>query len=64
MGCSLHVKHKEIYERWVATRDDTALLGVIGGPAELFATDRPNLQPARRLKREDPNLICYEYLTT
>ncbi len=64
MGRSLHVKLKEVSEDWVTTRDDPAWLGAIGALAEQFAKDRQTSQPARRLSRQELDLICYEFLTT
>jgi cobalamin biosynthesis protein CbiD len=40
-----------------------ALLGAIKLLAEQFAKDRQTSRPARSLKREDLDLVCYEYLT-
>ena len=63
MGRALHVKLKEIYEEWASSHDDTALLSTVGVLADQFAKDRQPTTNVRRLKREDLELICYEYLS-
>jgi len=63
MGRALHVKLKDIYEEWASSHDDTALLSTVGVLADQFAKDRQPTTNVRRLKREDLELICYEYLS-
>jgi hypothetical protein len=64
MGRALHVRLKEIYDQWVSSRDDSALLSSVGGLADQFAKERQPSMSLNRLKREDLDLICYEYLST
>jgi hypothetical protein len=63
MGRALQVRLKEIYDLWVSSRDDMELLAEIGDLAAQFAKERPAGVVADRLKREDLDLICYEYLS-
>jgi hypothetical protein len=57
------LKLREIYAEWASSRDDSALLSTVGVLADQFAKDRPPSLKVRHLKREDLDLICYEYLS-
>jgi hypothetical protein len=63
MGRSIHVKLRKAYESWSDGRDDQQLLAVVSTLAEEFAKDRPPPDSARVTRREDLQLICFEYLT-
>jgi hypothetical protein len=63
MGRSLHVKLRQAHQSWTEERDDGALLSAVRAMAEQFAKDRPaNGQPALT-RREELELICFEYVT-
>jgi len=63
MGRSLHVKLREAYSTWSEANDDAALLSEIGSLAEQFKKDRPTTTDVKRLRREDLELICFEYVS-
>jgi SNF2 family DNA or RNA helicase len=64
MGRSLHAKLKRAYEGFVDGRNDQALLDAVGSLADDFRKDRPRENAVACLKREDLELICFEYLSS
>lgn len=63
MGRALHLKLKEIYETWATSHDDADLLSSVGLLADQFAKDRQPATSVKSLKRDDQDLICYEYIS-
>jgi hypothetical protein len=63
MGRSLHARLREAYESWSETQDDPALLATVLTMAEQFGKDRPTAAETKRLRREDLESICFEYVT-
>ena len=64
MGASLHKKLRTTNDTWKQSRDDAALVGEVAGLADEFAKERPSEESTQRLKAEDLQLICFEYVTT
>ena len=63
MGRSLHVKLRESFAAWTEARDDAGLLAAVAQLAEQFGKERPTAGGAPRLRREDLDLICSEFVT-
>lgn len=63
MGRSLHAKLKRAYETFTEARDDDALLTAVSLLAEEFGKERPSAGTASAIRREDLELICFEYVT-
>ena len=64
MGLSLHLKlMKAIFDSWSSTRDDGSLLAAVAVLAAEFAKDRPTSERLATVRREDLDLICFEYVT-
>jgi len=63
MGRSLQVKLRGAHQDWSKGRDDAALLAAVAAMAEQFAKDRPTNGRAGSTRREDLELICFEYVT-
>jgi hypothetical protein len=63
MGKALHVKLKKIYESWVGQHDDGLLASSVAELADEFSKSREPADRAASLRREDLQLICFEYLT-
>jgi hypothetical protein len=63
MGRSLHAKLKKAHGEWSQNRDDSSLLAAVSVLADEFAKDRPTNGPAAIIRREDLELICFEYVT-
>lgn len=63
MGRSLHLKLKRAYEDWGRSRDDVALLEAVGALADEFGKERAKPERSAPLRREDLELICFEYVT-
>jgi SNF2 family DNA or RNA helicase len=64
MGRALHTKLRSVFESWSDTRDDKALLAAVALLADQFGKERSTPSTARRLEREDLELICFEYVST
>ena len=64
MGRSLHVKLRKAREAWSQSRDDGSLLAAVTVLADEFAKDRSASGPAAAIRREDLELICFEYVTS
>jgi superfamily II DNA or RNA helicase len=64
MGRALHVKLRSAYESWSDARDDNALLAAVALLADQFGKERPMPSGARRLQREDLELICFDHVST
>lgn len=63
MGRSLHTKLKAAYEQWKTSKDDSGLVGEVAALAEQFGKSRPEPGAAKQLRRDDLELICFEYVT-
>ena len=63
MGRSLHIKLKKAHDSWSESRDDTSLLAAIGVLANQFSKERTASESVSGTKREDLELICFEYVT-
>ncbi|NQT40175.1 MAG: helicase [Planctomycetes bacterium] len=63
MGRSLHVKLRKAHDVWSDNRDDAALLATIGVMADQFAKERTSPESIGKTRREDLELICFEYIT-
>ena len=63
MGRSLHVKLRAAFDLWSETGDDAALVAEITALAEEFKKDRPAATDMKPLRREDLELICFDYVT-
>lgn len=63
MGRSLHVKLRRAHDSWSDNRDDAALLAAIGVLANQFAKERTTPESIGKTRREDLELICFEYVT-
>jgi superfamily II DNA or RNA helicase len=63
MGRSLHVKLRGVYQTWRESRDDTVLLASVGVMAEEFSKDQPAAEVIGATRREDLDLVCFEYVT-
>ena len=63
MGKALHVRLRTLYEEWGAQKDDRTLVEAVHTLSEQFGKEKPTQGPAKRLTRDDLELICYEYLS-
>lgn len=63
MGRSLHLKLKKTHEWWADSRDDQALLTADSILADQFGRDRSPRNVVSSLRREDLQLICFEFVT-
>ena len=63
MGISLHKKLRQSNDQWSQSRDDAVLIGDVASLAEEFSKGRPHAIESRDVRREDLELICFEYVT-
>jgi superfamily II DNA or RNA helicase len=63
MGRSLHAKLRDAYDSWFESQADPTLLAAVVSMAEQFGKDRPATIGMKRLRREDLELICFEYVS-
>ena len=63
MGRSLLVKLRKAYQSWSESRDDQALLAAVGLLADEFGKGQPAAEGSGSIRRDDLELICYEYVT-
>jgi hypothetical protein len=63
MGRALHTKLRAAHDAWRESKDDGALATEIVGLANDFGKQRVGSVAAPRLKREDLELICFEYIS-
>ena len=63
MGRALHAKLKAAHESWKALRDDAVLVEDVVGLSEQFGKQAGDAPTLRRLRREDLELICFEYVS-
>ena len=63
MGRSLHVKLRKAYQSWSEGRDDQGLLAAVGLLAAEFGKDQPTVASRGAVRREDLELICFDYVT-
>ena len=63
MGRSLHAKLKTAHENWKSSGDDRVLVEQVVTLSEQFGKQRQDAAPLKRLKREDLDLICFEYVS-
>jgi hypothetical protein len=63
MGRSVHLKLKKAYQSWTDSRDDRALLAAVDLLAGEFGKERPAADSIASVRREDLELICFEYVT-
>jgi SNF2 family DNA or RNA helicase len=63
MGRSLHVKLKKAHQSWSENSDDHGLLASVGILAKEFGKDQPGTERTGSVRREDLELICFEYVT-
>lgn len=62
MGRSLHVKLRKSHQSWSEHRDDHGLLAAVGILAGEFGKDQPAAERTAAVRREDLELICFEYV--
>ena len=63
MGRALHAKLKAAHETWKTAKDDGALVEEVVTLSEQFGKQNSEDVPLKRLKHEDLELICFEYVT-
>jgi superfamily II DNA or RNA helicase len=63
MGRALHVKLKGAQESWKESGDDGTLVEEVARLAEQFGKQASGEPAAKRLGREDLELICFEYVS-
>jgi hypothetical protein len=63
MGRALHVRLKAAYEAWKGARDDCILVDEVAIMANQFGKERSPAGTGMQLRREDLELICFEYVT-
>ena len=63
MGRSLQLKLRQVHQSWSKERDDEALLAAVHVMATEFGKDRPANGHVGKTRREDLELICFEYVT-
>ena len=63
MGRSLHAKLRKAHQGWQEGRDDRTLLAAVGLLAEEFGKVRPAAQSPDTVRREDLELVCFDYVT-
>jgi superfamily II DNA or RNA helicase len=63
MGRALHTRLKATYGAWKSSGDDGALVDQVAALSEQFGKQRSDDVPLTRLKREDLELICFEYVS-
>jgi hypothetical protein len=60
---TLHTRLKTAHDDWKASRDDATLVEEVLTLSEQFGKQRSDDAPLKRLRREDLELICFEYVT-
>jgi SNF2 family DNA or RNA helicase/HKD family nuclease len=63
MGRSLHTKLKTANETWKSDKDDGVLVDTVAELADQFGKEKPTASSQKRLRREDLELICFEYVS-
>jgi superfamily II DNA or RNA helicase len=63
MGRALHVRLKSAYEAWKEKRDDAALSADVAALAVQFGKEKSAFGTSPELKRQDLDLICFEYVS-
>ncbi len=63
MGRALHARLKTVQEEWKASGADATLVEKVALLAEQFGKQRATDGAVRRLRREDLELICFEYVS-
>ena len=63
MGRALHVKLKAVHESWKASKADAALVDEVLTLADQFGKEKPTDAAFKRIRREDLELICFEYVS-
>jgi superfamily II DNA or RNA helicase len=63
MGRALHAKLREALDSWSDSDNDPALVQAVASLAETFGKDPQTAAEVKRLKKEDLDLICFEYVT-
>jgi hypothetical protein len=65
MGRTFSLASRRTYEAFAQPRDDHALLVAVSLLAEEFGKDRPSAGlAATAVRREELELICFEYVTS
>jgi hypothetical protein len=64
IGKAVHTRLRSASDSWNSTRDDKALLAEVSALAEQFGKERTQTDEAKRLAREDLELICFEYVSS
>jgi SNF2 family DNA or RNA helicase len=62
-GRAVHAKLKAANEKWNSSNDDAALVEEVAGLSEQFGKAKSDDTGVKRLRREDLELICFEYVT-
>lgn len=55
--------YRFVDDAWSQTRDDGSLLAAVRVLADEFGKARPSRNPMTPIRREDLELICFEYIT-
>jgi hypothetical protein len=63
MGRALHVRLKTAHEDWKSARGDARLVEEVVTLSEQFGKQKSEDAPLKRLRREDLELICFEYVS-
>ena len=63
MGRSLHVKLRKAHDTWSENHEDASLLTAIGVLADQFSKERTTPESIGKTRREDLELVCFEYVT-
>jgi hypothetical protein len=63
VGRAVHAKLKLVNEDWKASKNDAELVGEVGGLSAQFGKQKSNSASMRALRREELELICFEYVT-
>jgi hypothetical protein len=62
-GRALHTRLKGVYDAWTHGRADQALIDEVASLAQHFGKDPSRAAGVSRLRREDLELICFEYVS-
>ena len=63
MGRALHTKLKTAYDEWSAEKNDGDLVSEVRSLAEQFGKERTKASSIKQLRREELELICFEYVS-
>jgi hypothetical protein len=63
MGRALHAKLKTANDNWKSSNDDAELIEEVVSLSEQFGKQKSDDAGVKRLRREELELVCFEYVS-